>query len=141
MPNMRPDKNPMPHQDPQARACNFSEVALGYTREQAMDEAQRCLSCKHMPCVAGCPVQIRIPEFIAKVAGGDFEGAYQIIAQDSALPAVCGRVCPQESQCEAKCVRGIKNEPVGIGRLERFVADWHNANATEKAVPDRKSVG
>ena len=135
MPNMRPDKNPMPHQDPQARACNFSEVALGYTREQAMDEAQRCLSCKHMPCVAGCPVQIRIPEFIAKVAGGDFEGAYQIIAQDSALPAVCGRVCPQESQCEAKCVRGIKNEPVGIGRLERFVADWHNANATEKAVP------
>jgi len=135
MPNMRPDKNPMPHQDPQARACNFSEVALGYTREQAMDEAARCLNCKHMPCVAGCPVQIRIPEFIAKVAGGDFEGAYQIIAQDSALPAVCGRVCPQESQCEAKCVRGIKNEPVGIGRLERFVADWHNANATEKAVP------
>ena len=135
MPNMRPDKNPMPHQDPQARACNFSEVALGYTREQAMDEAARCLNCKHMPCVAGCPVQIRIPEFIAKVAGGDFEGAYQIIAQDSALPAVCGRVCPQESQCEAKCVRGVKNEPVGIGRLERFVADWHNANATEKAVP------
>ncbi len=135
MPNMRPDKNPMPHQDPQARACNFSEVALGYTREQAMDEAARCLNCKHMPCVAGCPVQIRIPEFIAKVAQGDFEGAYQIIAQDSALPAVCGRVCPQESQCEAKCVRGIKNEPVGIGRLERFVADWHNANATEKAVP------
>ena len=117
MPNMRPDKNPMPHQDPQARACNFSEVALGYTREQAMDEAARCLNCKHMPCVAGCPVQIRIPEFIAKVAQGDFEGAYQIIAQDSALPAVCGRVCPQESQCEAKCVRGIKNEPVGIGRL------------------------
>ena len=135
MPNMRPDKNPMPHQDPQVRAGNFSEVALGYTREQAMDEAARCLSCKNMPCVAGCPVKIHIPQFIAKVAEGDFEGAYQIIAKDSALPAVCGRVCPQESQCEAKCVRGIKNEPVGIGRLERFVADWHNANATEKAVP------
>ena len=134
MPNMRPDKNPMPHQDPQVRAGNFSEVALGYTREQAMDEAARCLSCKNMPCVAGCPVKIHIPEFIAKVAEGDFEGAYQIIAKDSALPAVCGRVCPQESQCEAKCVRGIKNDPVGIGRLERFVADWHNANATEKPV-------
>ena len=135
MANMRPDKNPMPHQDPVVRSGNFEEVALGYTREQAMDEAQRCLNCKNMPCVAGCPVQIHIPEFIAKVAEGDFEAAYQIIAQDSALPAVCGRVCPQESQCEAKCVRGIKNEPVGIGRLERFVADWHNANATDKAVP------
>ncbi len=134
MPNMRPDKNPMPHQDPQVRAANFNEVALGYTREQAIDEAQRCLNCKNMPCVAGCPVKIHIPEFIAKVAEGDFEAAYQIIAKDSALPAVCGRVCPQESQCEAKCVRGIKNEPVGIGRLERFVADWHNANATEKPV-------
>ena len=132
MPNMRADKNPMPHQDPQVRAGNFDEVALGYTREQAMDEAARCLSCKNMPCVAGCPVKIHIPQFIAKVAEGDFEGAYQIIARDSALPAVCGRVCPQESQCEAKCVRGIKHEPVGIGRLERFVADWHNANATEK---------
>ena len=134
MPNMRPDKNPMPHQDPQVRAANFNEVALGYTREQAIDEAQRCLNCKNMPCVAGCPVKIHIPEFIAKVAEGDFEAAYQIIAKDSALPAVCGRVCPQESQCEAKCVRGIKNEPVGIGRLERFVADWHNANATEQPV-------
>ena len=132
MANMRPDKNPMPHQDPQVRACNFNEVALGYTREQAIDEAQRCLNCKHRPCVSGCPVQIDIPEFIAKVAEGDFEGAYQIIAKDSALPAVCGRVCPQESQCESKCVRGIKAEPVGIGRLERFVADWHNANAAEK---------
>ena len=135
MPNMRPDKNPMPHQDPQVRACNFNEVALGYTKEQAIDEAQRCLNCKNSPCVSGCPVQIDIPAFIARVAEGDFEGAYQIISKDSALPAVCGRVCPQESQCEAKCVRGIKNEPVGIGRLERFVADWHNANATEKAVP------
>ena len=134
MANMRSDKNPMPHQDPQVRACNFNEVALGYTREQAIDEAQRCLNCKHRPCVSGCPVQIDIPEFIAKVAEGDFEGAYQIISKDSALPAVCGRVCPQESQCEAKCVRGIKAEPVGIGRLERFVADWHNANATEKPV-------
>ncbi len=134
MANMRPDKNPMPHQDPQVRACNFNEVALGYTREQAIDEAQRCLNCKHRPCVSGCPVQIHIPEFIAKVAEGDFEGAYQIISRDSALPAVCGRVCPQESQCEAKCVRGIKAEPVGIGRLERFVADWHNANAAGKAV-------
>ena len=132
MPNMRPDKNPMPHQDPQVRARNFNEVALGYTKEQAIDEAQRCLNCKHRPCVSGCPVQINIPEFIAKVAEGDFEAAYQIISKDSALPAVCGRVCPQESQCEAKCVRGIKAEPVGIGRLERFVADWHNANATEK---------
>ncbi len=134
MPNMSPNKNPMPHQDPQVRSTNFNEVALGYTKEQAIDEAQRCLNCKNSPCVSGCPVQIRIPEFIAKVAEGDFEGAYQIIAKDSALPAVCGRVCPQESQCESKCIRGIKAEPVGIGRLERFVADWHNANATEKAV-------
>ena len=135
MPNMRPDKTPMPHQDPQVRAANFNEVALGYTAEQAVDEAQRCLNCKHSPCVSGCPVQINIPDFIAKVADGDFEAAYQIIAKDSALPAVCGRVCPQESQCEAKCVRGVKGEPVAIGRLERFVADWHNANATEKPVP------
>ena len=132
MANMRPDKNPMPHQDPVVRSGNFEEVALGYTREQAIDEAQRCLNCKNMPCVSGCPVKIHIPEFIAKVAEGDFEAAYQIIAQDSALPAVCGRVCPQETQCESKCVRGIKHESVGIGRLERFVADWHNANATEK---------
>ena len=124
----------MPHQDPVVRSGNFEEVALGYTREQAIDEAQRCLHCKNMPCVSGCPVKIHIPEFIAKVAEGDFEAAYQIIAQDSALPAVCGRVCPQETQCESKCVRGIKHESVGIGRLERFVADWHNANATEKAV-------
>ena len=133
MANMSPKKNPMPHQDPVVRAGNFNEVALGYTKEQAVDEAQRCLHCKNMPCVSGCPVQIHIPDFIAKVAEGDFEAAYQIIAQDSALPAVCGRVCPQETQCESKCVRGIKGEPVGIGRLERFVADWHNANATEKA--------
>ena len=134
MPNMSLKKNPMPHQDPVVRAGNFNEVALGYTKEQAIDEAQRCLHCKNMPCVSGCPVQIHIPDFIAKVAEGDFEAAYQIIAKDSALPAVCGRVCPQETQCESKCVRGIKGEPVGIGRLERFVADWHNANVTEKAV-------
>ena len=134
MPNMSLKKNPMPHQDPVVRAGNFQEVALGYTKEQAIDEAQRCLHCKNMPCVSGCPVMIHIPEFIAKVAEGDFEAAYQIIAQDSALPAVCGRVCPQETQCESKCVRGIKGEPVGIGRLERFVADWHNANVTEQAV-------
>ena len=134
MPNMSLKKNPMPHQDPVVRAGNFQEVALGYTKEQAIDEAQRCLHCKNMPCVSGCPVQIHIPDFIAKVAESDFEAAYQIIAQDSALPAVCGRVCPQETQCESKCVRGIKGEPVGIGRLERFVADWHNANAKEKAV-------
>ena len=131
--NMSPKKNPMPHQDPQVRAGNFNEVALGYTKEQAMDEATRCLHCKNMPCVSGCPVQIHIPEFIAKVAEGDFEAAYQIIAADSALPAVCGRVCPQETQCESKCVRGIKHESVGIGRLERFVADWHNEHNTEKA--------
>ena len=133
MPNMSLKKNPMPHQDPVVRAGNFNEVALGYTKEQAIDEAQRCLHCKNMPCVSGCPVMIHIPDFIAKVAEGDFEAAYQIIAQDSALPAVCGRVCPQETQCESKCVRGIKGEPVGIGRLERFVADWHNANVTEQA--------
>ena len=134
MANMSPKKNPMPHQDPVVRAGNFQEVALGYTKEQAMDEATRCLNCKNPHCVEGCPVQIRIPEFIAKVAAGDFEAAYQIIAKDSALPAVCGRVCPQETQCESKCVRGIKAESVGIGRLERFVADWHNANVAEKAV-------
>ena len=129
--NMSPKKNPMPHQDPQVRSHNFDEVALGYTKEQAMDEAARCLHCKNRPCVSGCPVQINIPDFIAKVAEGDFEAAYQIIAADSALPAVCGRVCPQENQCEAKCVRGIKTEPVGIGRLERFVADWHNSHTCD----------
>lgn len=126
MPNMSLKKNPMPTQDPTERAHNFREVALGYTSEAALDEAARCLNCKHMPCVAGCPVKIHIPAFIERVREGDFEGAYQIITQQSSLPAVCGRVCPQESQCEQKCVRGIKGEPVGIGRLERFVADWHN---------------
>ena len=122
-------KNPMPAQEPAVRAHNFDEVTIGYSAETAVDEALRCLSCKNMPCVSGCPVNIHIPEFIAKVKEGDFEGAYQVIHKTSSLPAVCGRVCPQETQCEAKCVRGIKGEPVGIGRLERFVADWHNAHS------------
>ena len=122
-------KNPMPSQEPSVRAHNFDEVATGYSAETAVDEALRCLGCKNMSCVSGCPVNIQIPEFIAKVKDGDFEGAYQIIHKTSSLPAVCGRVCPQETQCEAKCVRGIKGEPVGIGRLERFVADWHNAHS------------
>ncbi len=134
MPNMSLEKNKMPEQAPDVRNKNFQEVALGYTEEQAVDEAQRCLHCKKMPCVQGCPVNIKIPEFIAKVAEKDFEGAYQVINQDSSLPAVCGRVCPQESQCEKYCVRGIKGEPVGIGRLERFVADYHNAHCTEAPV-------
>ena len=139
MPNMNPKKNPMPHQDPVVRAGNFEEVALGYTKEQAIDEAQRCLHCKNMPCVSGCPVQIKIPDFIAKVAEGDFEAAYQIISQDSALPAVCGRVCPQESQCEGKCIRGIKGEPVSIGKLERFTADWARKNGIVPKAPDNKN--
>jgi len=134
MPNMSLKKNEMPSQAPDVRNKNFLEVALGYTAEQAVDEAKRCLNCKNKPCVGGCPVKIYIPEFIAKVAEGKFEEAYKIISKSSSLPAVCGRVCPQESQCEQKCVRGIKGEPVAIGRLERFVADWHNENAKEKAV-------
>ena len=133
MPNMSLKKNEMPVQDPEIRNKNFQEVALGYTEEQALDEAERCLNCKNMPCKSGCPVVIDIPEFISKVKEKDYEGAYQIIAKSSSLPAVCGRVCPQETQCESKCVRGVKGEPVGIGRLERFVADWHNAHSTEKA--------
>jgi glutamate synthase (NADPH/NADH) small chain len=124
-------KNEMPSQAPDVRNKNFSEVALGYELAQALDEAERCLNCKNSPCISGCPVGIQIPEFIAKIKENDFEGAYQVINRDSSLPAVCGRVCPQETQCEEKCVRGIKGEPVGIGRLERFVADWHNANAKE----------
>ena len=133
MPNMSLKKNEMPSQAPDVRNKNFLEVTLGYTPEQAVDEAKRCLHCKNKPCVGGCPVKIYIPDFIAKVAEGDFEEAYKIISKSSALPAVCGRVCPQETQCESKCVRGIKGEPVAIGRLERFVADWHNAHSTEKA--------
>ena len=132
--NMSLTRNEMPVQDAKVRAHNFDEVALGYTEEQAIDEANRCLGCKNMPCVAGCPVKIHIPEFISKIKEGDFEGAYQIITKSSSLPAVCGRVCPQETQCESKCVRGIKGESVGIGRLERFVADWHNTFCTEEPV-------
>ena len=130
--NMTPNRNAMPTQDPLVRAHNFDEVALGYTEEMAIDEANRCLNCKTMPCVDGCPVKVHIPEFISKIKEGDFEGAYQIINKSSSLPAVCGRVCPQETQCESKCVRGIKGESVGIGRLERFVADWHNTFCTEE---------
>ncbi len=131
MANMSLQKNPMPSQDPNVRNKNFEEVALGYTEAQALDEAQRCLNCKNRACMQGCPVMVHIPEFIAEVAKGDFEAAYQIISNTSALPAVCGRVCPQETQCEKYCVRGKKGDPVGIGRLERFVADWHNAHCTE----------
>jgi len=134
MANMFPKKNPMPSQEPDIRNKNFDEVALGYTEQQALDEAARCLNCKNKPCTQGCPVAINIPEFIKETAAGNFEKAYEIISQTSSLPAVCGRVCPQESQCEKYCVRGIKGEPVGIGRLERFVADWHNAHATEATV-------
>ncbi len=126
--NMSLQKNEMPTQPADVRSTNFNEVALGYTAEVAVNEAERCLNCKHMPCVNGCPVNIQIPDFISKIKESDFEGAYQVIAESSSLPAVCGRVCPQETQCEAKCVRGIKGEPVAIGRLERFVADWHNEN-------------
>lgn len=139
MANMSLKKNEMPVQDPEVRSRNFSEVALGYTEEQAVDEAKRCLNCKNRPCVGGCPVQIDIPSFISKVAEGEFEEAYKIITAASSLPAVCGRVCPQENQCEKYCIRGKKGEPVAIGRLERFVADWHNEHineAPEKPVPN-----
>ena len=134
MPNMSLKKNPMPTQEPEIRARNFNEVALGYTPQQAMDEAARCLNCRHKPCIGGCPVAIDIPAFIQKIKSGEFEEAYQILTQSSSLPAVCGRVCPQETQCESKCVRGVKGEPVAIGRLERFAADWHMAHSAEKPV-------
>ena len=134
MANMNPKKTPMPEQDPLVRNHNFEEVTLGYTDEMAMEEAQRCLQCKHKPCISGCPVNIRIPEFIRCITEGDLEQAYHIITSTSSLPAVCGRVCPQETQCEAKCVRGIKHEPVGIGRLERYVADWYMNNRERKPV-------
>ncbi|TCL61406.1 NADPH-dependent glutamate synthase [Allofournierella massiliensis] len=135
--NMDPKRCPMPSQDPNVRNKNFKEVALGYTPEMAVNEAKRCLGCKNKPCQTGCPVGIDIPSFIAKVAEEDFEGAYQVLSASSALPAVCGRVCPQETQCEGKCVRGIKGESVGIGRLERFVADWHREhNNTAPTVPE-----
>ena len=135
MKNMSQYKVEMPVQDPLVRNKNFEEVALGYTPEMAMEEAARCLGCKHRPCVEGCPVSVQNPDFIARVAEGDFAGAYRVIRQTNALPAVCGRVCPQESQCESRCVRGIKGEPVAIGRLERFVADWARENLTGEEVP------
>ena len=129
--NMSKVKNPMPHQDPNVRKNNFLEVALGYTADMAIDEAKRCIQCKNPKCMNGCPVQINIPLFIKKVSEGEFEEAYKVISKTSSLPAICGRVCPQESQCEMLCARGIKDEPVAIGRLERFVADWHNENFKE----------
>lgn len=143
MANMSLEKIKMPEQDPKVRNKNFEEVTLGYTEEMAKEEAARCLNCKNKPCVSGCPVNVRIPEFIEKVADGKFEEAYQIITSTNALPAVCGRVCPQESQCEGKCIRGIKGESVAIGRLERFVADWnmeHVEEKIEKPVSNGKKV-
>ena len=137
MANMSMKKNPMPTQEPSVRCRNFQEVALGYDEAVAVDEAMRCLNCKNMPCVSGCPVNVHIPEFIAKIKECDFEGAYRIISESSSLPAVCGRVCPQETQCESKCVRGIKGDPVGIGRLERFVADWHNAHSDTMPIVEK----
>lgn len=134
MPNMSLTKVPMPEQDPNVRNKNFLEVAMGYTEEMAMEEASRCLNCKNKPCVSGCPVNVRIPEFVAKVAEGKFEEAYEIITSTSSLPAISGRVCPQENQCEGKCVRGIKGESVSIGRLERFCADYHMKHSDAKAV-------
>ena len=128
MPDMSLNKVKMPEQDPVIRSGNFGEVALGYTEEMALKEAQRCLQCKHKPCVAGCPVNVQIPEFIKLISEGDFEGSCNKIRETNSLPAVCGRVCPQETQCEQLCVRGKKGEPVGIGRLERFAADWFMAN-------------
>ena len=133
MANMSPTKNPIPEQDPNVRNKNFEEVALGYTVEMAIDEANRCLNCPRPACMSGCPVNVKIPQFIACVREQDFKGAYHKILEDSSLPAICGRVCPQEKQCESKCVRGIKGEPVGIGRLERFVADWHREHASGAA--------
>ncbi|MCH4006416.1 MAG: NADPH-dependent glutamate synthase [Eubacterium sp.] len=141
MPNMRADKNPMPEQEPNVRNKNFEEVALGYTEEMALDEAQRCLNCKNHPCVDGCPVNVHIPNFIAKIVNKDYEGAYEEITLTNSLPAVCGRVCPQENQCESKCVRGIKGEPVGIGRLERFTADWHEAHHGDEKIEKIPSNG
>ena len=135
MANMTLTKTPMPEQDPKVRARNFKEVAIGYTAEMAIEEANRCLGCKKPACVEGCPVNVRIPEFIKKVQEGDFKAAYEVITSTNALPALSGRVCPQETQCEAKCVRGIKGEPVAIGRLERFVADWYRENVN--AMPEK----
>ncbi|NLL04793.1 MAG: NADPH-dependent glutamate synthase [Clostridiaceae bacterium] len=139
MPNMSTKKVSMPEQEPNIRNKNFLEVALGYTEDMAKEEAQRCLQCKHKPCVAGCPVNVQIPEFIKLVAEGKFEEAYEKIKETNSLPAICGRVCPQENQCEQLCVRAIKGESVGIGRLERFVADWYMKNAQQREVKIKKS--
>lgn len=141
MPNMSLKKMPMPEQDPQIRNQNFSEVSLGYDEALAKSEAQRCLQCKNKPCTQGCPVNVRIPEFIGLVVDGKYEEAYGVIKDTNSLPAVCGRVCPQESQCEQFCVRGKKGESVGIGRLERFVADWHMANGEDALCEVNKSSG
>ena len=140
MPNMSPKKVQIPEQKPTVRNKNFREVALGYTPEMAVEEATRCLQCKNAPCVKGCPVNVQIPKFIKKITEQDFDGAYEVIAQTNSLPAVCGRVCPQESQCEGLCVRGIKTEPVGIGRLERFAADYKIAKK-DTSVPEIKKNG
>jgi len=137
--NKSPEKTKMPEQAPDIRNKNFSEVALGYTEEMAINEAKRCLNCKNMPCVSGCPVNVKIPEFIAKVALGEFEAAYNIIVSTNSLPAICGRVCPQESQCESLCIRGKNGEPVGIGRLERFAADYHMANSSDMVIAPEKN--
>ena len=139
--NLVREKNPMPEQDPNVRNKNFLEVAEGYTEEMAVNEAMRCLKCRKKPCMSGCPVMVKIPDFIAKIAEGEFEEAYQIISETSSLPAICGRVCPQETQCEGKCVHGIKGEPVAIGRLERFAADWHAANYGDEEIKPAESNG
>ena len=140
MPNMQNTKTPIKEQDPKVRARNFKEVCEGYTAEEAINEANRCLNCKNMPCVSGCPVGVHIPEFISRVKEGDFEGAYKVITLTNGLPAVCGRVCPQENQCEGKCVRGIKGEPVGIGRLERFCADYMADKTADVQKPQSNGI-
>ena len=139
MPNNSPASVPMPEQAPLERVENFSEVSLGYSAEAAIEEAMRCLNCKNPPCVTGCPVNIRIPQFISHIASGRFEEAYREITDTNSLPAVCGRVCPQEIQCSGKCVRGAKGEPVAIGRLERYAADWHAENSRSAALPDKET--
>jgi len=139
--NLVREKNPMPEQAPDVRNKNFLEVSSGYTEEMAINEAMRCLKCRKKPCMSGCPVMVKIPEFIAKIAEGEFEEAYQIISETSSLPAICGRVCPQENQCEGKCVHGVKGEPVAIGRLERFAADWHAANYGDEEIKPAESNG
>jgi glutamate synthase (NADPH/NADH) small chain len=143
MPNMSLEKVKMPEQDPNIRSGNFDEVALGYTEEMAMEESERCLKCKNKPCIAGCPVNVQIPDFIKLIGEGNFEEAYKKIKETNSLPAICGRVCPQEAQCEQLCVRGKKGEPVAIGRLERFAADWYMANreeSVERPAPNGKKV-